>query len=1093
MKMRLAATLVGVVLTMGVAAASPLLVRQPTLSRTHVVFVLADDLWIVDRNGGTARRLTTGEGIESNPYFSPDGDWVAFTGNYDGNTDVFLVSAAGGVPRRLTFHPEDDAVRGWTPDGQAVLFTSARDSYSRFRRLFTVSTEGGMPEPVPLPIAFHGSFSPDGKRIAYDPRAGAYQTWKRYRGGTASTIWIADLKDSSVVEIPREDWNNFHPMWMGEKIYFLSDRDEYVTLYSYDVDSGEVKREISHRGFDLKSASAGPDAIVYEQFGSLHLFDPKSGETREIQIEAAGDLPSVRPHFVKAASFMQRAALSPTGKRAVFEVRGEILTVPAEKGDVRNLTRTPGVAERQPSWSPDGRWIAYFSDQSGEYQLHLEEQSGLGELRKIALAEKPTYYYSPLWSPNSKRLAFTDKALNLWILNLEEDAPHRVDHTVYRAPFTNMNPDWSPDGKWLAYTKQLESHVHAVFVYNVETGRSVQLTDGLSDARYPVFDRGGKYFYFTASTDIGPTLGWGEMSSLSRPVTRSVYVAVLSKDDPSPLAPESDEEKVETEKKDEGESSGKDEEDEKKAEQAEQPPPVRIDFEDFDQRILALPIPAQNISKLEAGAEGVLFFSTADSVSNSLFGGQPRTLHQFNLKEKKVEKFAEGVTNFAVSHDRKKMLIARGQKEWSIVDASKPPKPGDGKLDLDKMEVRVDPKAEWRQIYREVWRIERDFLYDPNAHGLDLKQTEKRYEPFLERLGSRTDLNYLMSEMLGNLVLGHTRNGGGDMPEPKRLSVGLLGADYRVENGRYRFSKIYRGENWNPNLRAPLTEPGVNVEEGDYLLRVNGREVVGSDNVYSFFENAAEKSVVLDVGPSPDGQDSRRVTVVPIKDESSLRHRAWIDENRRKVAEMTDGRVGYVYLPNTATGGFSNFNRYYYAQTGKEAMVIDERFNGGGLFANWIVEQMKRPLINYWEIRDSRTMVTPAGQVFGPKVMIINEFAGSGGDWMPWYFRRAGVGKLVGKRTWGGLVGIYGFPVLIDGGFVTAPNLAFWTPEGEWLIENVGVAPDVDVEFDPKAWREGHDVQLEKAVEVVLEELKSNPVPKRQPPPYPDYYSGRQP
>ena len=941
----------------------------------------------------------------------------------------------------------------------------------------------GLPEQVPLPIAIFGTFSPDGKQMAYDPRAGAYQTWKRYRGGRASVIWVADLNDSSVFELPREDWNDFNPMWLGDKIYFLSDRDDYVTLYSYQTSNKRVKRELEHQDFDIKWASAGPNAIVYEQFGSIKLFDPKSGRSKTVSIDIAADVPSARAHFVQAASSIQSAAISPTGKRAVFGVRGEILTVPAEKGDIRNLSNSTAAAERDPAWSADGRWIAYFSDESGEYQLHLKDQSGLGEVRRIQLEAHPTFYYGLDWSPDSKYLAYTDKAMNLWIMDVAAEQATTVDKNPYRSPFPSISFDWSSDSRWLVYSRQLDSHISAIFVHDLENRTSHQITDGLSDARYPVFDRGGKYIYFSASTDIGPTIGWGEMSSLNRPVTRSVYATVLSADQPSPRAPESDEEPV---KEPEAEVEEAEEKEEKASEDDDSG--VAIDFENIDQRILALPIPPQNVTALPAGPVDSLFVAA----SNPAPGSAPRqTLQKFSFKSRKAEPFMQGVLAFVVSRDSKKILAFSGGTNWAIVDTQSAPKPGSGRLNLASLQVRVDPREEWRQIYREVWRIERDFLYDVNAHGLDLAQAEKTYTPFLNRLASRNELNYLISEMLGNLVLGHTRNGGGDIPRPSRLPGGLLGADFTIDNGRYRISKIYRGENWNPNLKAPLTEPGVNVREGDYLLEVNGVTVDSNENVYRYFENTSSKSIVLEVASSADGSDSREVTVTPIGNEFNLRHREWIDENRRKVSEMTEGRAGYVYLPNTGGPGFTNFNRYYYAQTGKQAMVIDERFNGGGLFANWIVEQMARPLINFWEIRDSKTLVTPAGQILGPKVMLINEFAGSGGDWMPWYFKRRGVGKLIGKRTWGGLVGIYGFPTLMDGGSVTAPNLAFWTPEREWLIENVGQPPDIDVEFDPKAWREGRDLQLERAVDVLMKELEENPLKEYMPPEYPNYYRNR--
>ncbi|MFQ5818231.1 MAG: PDZ domain-containing protein, partial [Terriglobia bacterium] len=964
----------------------PLLLRQPTVSRTHVVFVFADDLWIVDRAGGQARRLTTHVGGESNPQFSPDGSLVAFTGNYDGNTDVFVVPAMGGVPRRLTYHPGVDVAVGWTPDGKQVLFRSGRNSYapSPFGvvRLFSVPSASGLPTEVPLPLARQGSYSPDGSQLAYVPLPGAFQVWKRYRGGMASAIWLADLADSSIQKLPREDWNDFNPMWVGDKIYFLSDRTGRVTLFAYDTKTKQIRQVIRNRGLDIKSAAAGPDVIVYEQFGSLHLYELASGRTRKLEVRVAGDLPSVRPRYVKVGEKVVSARLSPTGKRAVFEARGEIMTVPAEKGDIRNLTETSGVAERNPAWSPDGKWIAYFSDASGEYQLHLQEQSGLGETRTISLGNPPSFFYRPVWSPDSKKIAYTDKRLNVWYVEVETGKRVRVDTDTYDSPFRSLDPVWSPDSRWLAYSKQLRSHLRAVFVYSLDTGAKQQVTDGMSDARFAAFDRDGNYLYFTASTDVGPTTGWLDMSSVNRPVTRSVYLVVLGKDEPSPLAPESDEEEVKEEKKEEEKEAagGEKPDQEKKAKKEEVM--VRIDFENLDQRILALPIPARNYTGLLAGTAGTLYLLEGPKVAQ-LFAPRQQTLHKFDLKKRKTQKLLEGISAFALSHDGEKMLYRKG-KRWAIVAAAKPPKPGEGALKLDKMEVRVEPRAEWRQMYQEVWRIERDFLYDPGAHGLDLKAAERRHAVYLDKLGSRADLNYLFAEMLGNLVLGHTFVGGGDTPEVKKVPGGLLGADYVIEQGRYRFARVYHGENWNPKLRAPLTQPGVNVQAGEYLLAVNGREVRGSDNIYSFFENTADKQVVLKVGPNPDGTDAREVTVVPVRSETALRHRAWIDANRRKVEAMSGGRVGYVYLPNTGGGGYTSFNRYYFAQLGKQAMVVDERFNGGGLAADYIVDYMRRPLMNYWTTREGNDFTTPLGSVFGPKVMIINEFAGSGGDALPW-------------------------------------------------------------------------------------------------------------
>lgn len=1058
---------------LAVGSDRPLLLQKPAISRTQLVFSYAGDLWIAPREGGEAHRLTVGPGIETDPAFSPDGSLVAFTGEYDGNLDVYVVPASGGVPRRLTWHPDPDQVVGWTPDGKRILFRSPRHSFVRTTRLFTVPVEGGFPEELPLPMAVQGAFSPDGAHLAYTPLSPAFLTWKRYRGGRTSPIWIADLKDSRIEKIPRENSNDYFPMWVGDRIYFLSDRNGPFSLFFYDLKSRQVRQALPNSGPDLKSASAGPDAIVYEQFGSLHLYDPKTGRSRRIEIRLAGDLPGVRPRYERVARAIRNAGLSPTGVRAVFEARGEILTVPAEKGDIRNLTNTAGVAERDPAWSPDGRRIAYFSDESGEYALHIADQTGLATVEKIPLDNPPSFYYSPVWSPDGKKIAYTDARLNLWYLDLEKKIPVRVDTDTYSKPERTLDPCWSPDSRWIAYTRQLRNHFRAVFLYSLEENRARQITDGMSDARYAAFDPNGEFLYFTASTDSGPASGWLDMSGFNRPVSRNAYLVVLRKDLPSPLAPESDEEKPQEAAKPT---------DPKKEAGATQ---VRIDFDNISQRILALPIPARNYAGLWVGKSGVLFLAEAEPVTQRM--RQTVTIHRFDLKTRKTDRFLEGVRFFDVSRNGEKVLYQRGE-QWAIAGAAQPPKPGEGALKLEAMEVRVEPRAEWRQMYHEVWRIQRDFLYDPGLHGLNLAAAIRKYEPFLDGIAHREDLNYLFSEMLGELCLGHVRAGGGDVPETRRVGVGLLGADYRIENGRYRIVRVYSGENWNPELRAPLTQPGVNVQPGEYLLTVNGRDLRPPDNLYSYFEGTAGRQVRIRVGPDPTGAGSREVTVVPVESEAALRHRAWIEDNRRKVDQMTGGRVAYVYLPNTAEAGYASFNRYYFSQIDKQAVIIDERFNGGGMAADYIIDYLRRPLMNYWATRYGEIFTTPLAAIFGPKVMIINEYAGSGGDAIAWYFRKAKIGPLIGKRTWGGLVGIFGFPLLMDGGMVTAPNLAFFNTEGDWEVENRGVPPDIEVDLDPAAWRAGRDTQLEKAIEVVLAALEKNPPPVPKKPPYPNYY-----
>ncbi len=1082
---RLLAVLLFVLMVASAATAQadkPTLYQRPAISKSQIVFVYAGDLWIVNREGGEAERLTSGVGTETDPYFSPDGSRIAFTGEYDGNIDVFVVPATGGIPKRLTYHPNADSVVGWTPDGKNILFRSSRRSNSGYSRLFTITPEGGFPEELPLVGAYAGSYSPDGARLAYVPMPPAFQIWKHYRGGRTSPVWIANLADSSIEKLPRENSNDYSPMWVGNKVYFLSDRVGAITLYSYDTATKKVTQAIDNKGLDIKTASAGPGAIVYEQFGSLHVFDLSAGKERAVKISLAGDLPGVRPRFEKAASRITNAAISPTGARAVFEARGEILTVPAEKGDVRNLTRSSGVADRDPAWSPDGKWIASFSDESGEYALHLLPQSGQGEVKKISLGNPPSFFYSPVWSPDSKKIAFHDKRLNLWYLDVEKGTPVKVDTDLYDHPERSLDPQWAPDNKWLAYTKRLRSQFHAVFVYSLEPAKSTQITDGLSDARYPVWDKNGKYLYFAASTDYGTSTGWLDMSSYNRLVSRSVYVVVLKKDLPSPLAPESDEEKVQEAKPEEKKDAA--------AKPEEKPKPkdavtVAIDFENISQRILALPIPPRAYAGMWAGKTGVLYLFEGEPLVGFPFNGF--TLHKFELEKRKVEKVLDNVMAFDLSFNGEKMLYRLGPDRWFIAATATPIKPGEGQLKTDQMEVRVDPRAEWAQMFHEAWRIERDFLYDPNAHGLDLAAAEKKYAPYLDVVAHRADLSYLFFEMFGNLTLGHTYVQGGDVPQPARVPGGLLGADYKIENNRYRFARVYNGENWNPQLRAPLTQPGVNVVAGEYLLTVNGREVRGTDSVYSFFESTAGKAVLLKVGPNADGKDAREVTVVPVENEFGLRNLAWIEDNRRKVDQLSGGRLAYVYLPNTAGPGYINFNRYYFSQVGREGAVIDERFNGGGSVADYMIDFLKRPLLSYWHTREGEDFATPFASIFGPKAMLINEFAGSGGDFLPWAFRKSQIGPLVGKRTWGGLVGIYDYPQLIDGGSVTAPRLAFWNPDGTWDVENHGVAPDIEVELDPKAVREGHDPQLEKAVEWLLDSLKKNPLPKHQRPAFPVY------
>jgi tricorn protease len=1078
----------------------PLLLRHPAVSRAQIVFNYGGNLWIARRDGGEAQRLTSGIGTEDDPAFSPDGSLVAFTGEYDGNQDVFVIPATGGVPKRLTYHPGADIVVGWTPDGKNILFLSSRASFYGFNpKLFSVPPGGGFSQEYPLPIVAAASMSPDASHLAYVPHLQWQAAWKRYRGGQTTPIWIADLKDSRIEKVPRENSNDSHPVWLGDTVFFLSDRNGPVSLFAYDTKTKQVSEVVKNDGLDFKSISGGPGAVVIEQFGALKLYDVSTHEVKTLDIRVAGDVPQVRPHFEKVdPKRLHNVGISPTGMRAVGEAWGEIFTVPSDKGDIRNLTRTPAVAERDPAWSPDGKSIAYFSDASGEYNMEIRDQSGQGAIKKINLGSPPSFFYSPVWSPDSKNIAYYDKRLNLWYVDIDKGAPVKVDTDYYEGP--TFTQEWSPDSKWIVYTKQLPSHFHAIFVYSLDRAKAEQLTDGMSDALYPHFDKNGKYLYFTASTDIGPSAVGFDMSSDNRPVTRSVYVMVLAKDQASPLAPQSDEEKGKEEKKDEakdadkGDDKSKDADEKAKDKKKEEPPVVKIDLEGISQRIVSLPIPAKNYVSLATGKSGQLFLAEAPMViTEEDQENLKQTLWKWDGDKRKFDKFLDEVNEFSISFNGEKLLYRKGE-QWIMAGTGEPPseggkpKPGEGPLHLESMQVYVEPQAMWRQIYRETWRIERDFFYDPNYHGLDLEKAEKKYAPYLDGIASRAELTYLFQEALGEMTVGHMFVGGGDQPKPKKVKGGLLGADYAVENDRYRITKVYDGENWNPGLQAPLTQPGVNVKAGDYILAVNGRDVHASENLYGFFEETAGKQVLLKVGPSPDGKGSREVTVVPVESEENLRRYAWIEGNRRKVDEMTGGRVGYVYLPNTAGAGYDNFNRYYFAQVGKEACIIDERFNQGGQLADWVVDFLHRPMMSRVLTREGADWSSPSESIYGPKVMVINEMAGSGGDALPWYFRKAGVGPLVGKRTWGGLVGISGYPELIDGGYVTAPRFALYDLNGQWEVENHGIAPDYDVEEDPAAVRQGHDPQLEKAVQVIEQLMKEHPTPVYQRPPYPNYH-----
>jgi tricorn protease len=1092
-------------------SAAPLLLRNPALSQDRIAFLYANDIWTVSREGGEARRLTSAGTVAAGPYYSPDHTRIAYSTHAHGLEDVYVIDAEGGVPRRLTWEPTGCRAAGWTADGKQVLFASQHASYSDFPRLFTVRADGVGPATLlPLPSADTGSFSADGNTLAYIPVRQWQDAWKRYRGGQTTPVWLVNLKTLDLEKIPRDNSNDSSPVWSGSTVYFLSDRNGPVALFSYDTGTKQVQQLIENHGFDLKTLGAGPGALVYEQFGSLHLYDLSTHQEHAVPVTIRGDLPDLTPHLAKVdAKAVENVAISPTGARIVAEANGDIFSIPAEKGDTRNLTKTPGTAERDPSWSPDGKSVAYFSDASGEYQLYVRDQAGLLAPKVIDLGPGASFFYGPRWSPDSKYIAFADKHLRIWYVDVALGKPVKID-TGLRGGFgATAEISWSPDSRWIAYTRDLESQLQAIFLYSLATHESTQITDGMSNAVHPLFDPNGNYLYFAASTNNGPSDAGIDLSSLDRATDSSVYAVVLSQQGLSPIPPESDDE---NKKKDEdaqkggkpgdtqgdkrgGKPGGKGNADGKdKAGGGEKPKPTVIDLAGIGNRILSLPIPARNYVDLAVGKTGVLYLAEGPAVGRASDEDAPpiRALWRFTLEKRQTEELLSGgLTGFKVSFDGEKLFYTRPDGWFLAATSDLKPGPADapqGKpVNNNGMLALLDLRAAWRQMFRETWRLQRDFLYDPHAHGLDLLKVQARYEPFLGGLASREEFTYLCNEMLGEIQIGHMFVRGpratDNAPKP-----GLLGADYALDHDRYRFAKIYNGQNWTPSLAAPLTLPGINIVEGDYLLAVNGRELHAGDNIDAWLDGTAGKQTVLRVGKSADGADGRDVTVIPVDSEHGLRNLDWIDANIRKVNAMSGGKVAYVYMPNTAGAGYTNFNRYFYAQLDKPALVLDERYNEGGLIADYIVNVLGQKRLSGAIERDGKSVHDPAGAIFGPKAMIINQSAGSGGDAMPWYFRKANLGTLIGVRTWGGLVGIGGYPTLIDGGRVTAPRYAIYGLNGEWEVEGHGIAPDVEVQELPKDVAAGHDAQLERAVSIVLEQLKEHPVVEPAVPPYPDYH-----
>ena len=1075
---------------LSVAAQETLLLRQPTVSERHIAFAYASNIWIVDRSGGQARRLTSFQGTSAQPKLSPDGRTVAFTGTYAGNADVYTVPVDGGEPTRLTWHPGADGVTGWTPDGKRVVFTSARQTHapSPAPRFWTVGTEGGPETVMAMPRAFQGHINGSGSHVAYRMASSWDDERRNYRGGQNKPIWVLDLKSYGLDTIPRPvNSKELDPAWVGDDVFFISDRDGVQNVWKYDGRTKAVTQMTRFTDFDVKTMDAGAGMVVFEQAGRLHLLDPKTARATPVSVTVRGDFPWMMPQWKDVSTRVTGIALSPTGKRAIVEARGEIFTIPAEKGDVRNLTHSSGSAERAPIWSPDGRSVGWFSDGTGEYKLMIAPQDGQGEPRAIALPGM-SFAYTPAWSPDSRKILFTDVGLKLWVVDVATGASKKYDGDPYMNPQRSMDPVWSPDSKWIAFTRRLPSLYRAIVVLNAETGEQKQITDGLADATSPAWDASGKYLWFLGSTDFALRSQWLDMTSYQRPRTNALYVAVLKASEPTPFTPESDDEPaVPTPAPAPAVAA---------TPGAPAAPPVTprtpvvtIDFENLARRIIAVPnVAARDYALLKAGAAGTLFFWEAvDAVGPTEPTAPGGPLYRYTLKDRKAVQYASGVAAYTISADGRKLLYRTGGQQAALflVDATAPTPPAanTGRM-AAQLRMWWEPKKEYAQIFEEARRKVRDYFYVPNLHGTDWTKVVAQYRQFVPHVAHRTDLNYLLDWMGSELAVGHSYVNGGDFPEVPNANGGLLGADFTVNNGRYQFARIYDAESWNPDLRAPLAAPGIDVRAGEYLLAINGEELTGTDNVFRLLDGTANRQVTITVNSRPVMDGARRITVVPVPNDQGLRTRAWVEGNRRIVDSLSKGTLAYVHLPNTGQGGYSQFNRYYFAQQDRQGAVVDERYNGGGSAADYIIELLGRDYDGYFNnpAGDRTPFASPSAGIWGPKVMIINEMAGSGGDLMPYMFKRRKIGPLIGARTWGGLVATSDQAPFVDGGGLVAPRLGFFDRDGKWVIENEGVPPDIDVENFPREVIAGRDPQLERAVQEALRLLAANPVrPMKEP------------
>lgn len=1046
--------------------------QYPDIHENTIVFVSGGDLWKVPATGGTAIRLTFSDGSETYPSISPDGKMVAFTADYDGNADVYVMNIDGGDITRVTYHPGVDEVIGWNAVKNKIIFTSGRTSPSRYVKAYLISPDGSGLEEMIMYDAARVSFSPDGNRIAYNKDSQDKATWKRYRGGRAQDLYIYDLRSNQEDKIADWEGSDRMPMWIGDKVYFSSDRDRVLNIWSYDTKSGATAQVTRHTDYDVRHPNYGGNNIVYELGGDIWLLTLSSGTTAKVPVSIPNDMEERRPYMKDISRNITSADISPSGKRAVIVARGEVFTVPAGEGAARNLTNSTGARDKDAVWSPDGKWIAYFSDRDGEYDLYLVNPDGKQKPQKLT-SFKDGYRHTLKWSPDSRKIGWTDHTLTLWYIDIATKAITKVDKEEYENVDVSIDVksiydySWSPDSRFIVYSKMNSDYMYQLYLYSLDTRKINTLSDGLFHDFSPVFSNDGEYLYFISNRRFSPTYCDLEWEMVYQKIA-GIYAMTLKKDGTSIIPFRSDEEGGVA-----------------PAPVSKAPVALQIDLEGITDRIEALPLARGNYRSLAVSNNSLFYLNSNEGNFNrfEVAGHGPMTLYSWSPDRGKERMITANVNDYRLSADGGTIIFTRGFGGVSLISSSggEPTT-----LSLSDLKVWFDPVPEWKQIFNESWRMERDYYYEAGMHGQDWNAMKVKYEKLADRASSRQDLTFIIGEMIAELNTSHTYVYGGESrrrAEP--VNVGMLGADYTFDakNNLYRFKKIYREKDWSREAWPPLAKPGLNISEGDYLLRVNNIPVSGDKSIYSYFQGLAGRQVTLMVNSKPVTDGAREIMVVPAGNETSFRYMDWLETNRKTVDKASGGKIGYIYLPDTWNGSATDFPRYFYSQTKKEGLIIDGRFNGGGLDPEIFLQRLLKRPHGYWTRRQSADQPIPHLAVNAHMALITNRYAGSGGDELPYEFRWNGMGPVIGTRTWGGLVGVTQFIPMIDGGSITAPDYRIYNEQGHWVVENEGVTPDIIIDIDSKKYSEGYDTQLMKAVEVVMKQITEQPrsIPQHKP------------